>query len=376
MNGNRNAALDALQQRYAGGFDRAVTTSFGAGRSYPELERQLRLNASRFGTYKAYDLTQRLDALKRSGLSKEELDRRSKILMQSANGTQKTEYNTLVARSRTAKQFERFKEERDLYPNIEWLHTRSATPRELHLTYVGTILPQDDPFWQNNQPGNEWGCKCDWRTTDKPTNATPTSVVPPAPGLEGNPADTGELVTGNHPYYTRNSKAPWWLDDKAILQAPDEVVFTRKQTNNANSYLEHLLISNAEKAENRFFAGILADNGYKKVELLPQIEHVERRLRKRYYGDIQDYAKCPDARIGGTMIEFKKLEEFHLRNFNDAMLDADKKAKMAIVWVKTPANTETLKEAAEHQFTLRKHLDRIYFYNNGELVKFRRKKAK
>jgi hypothetical protein len=112
-----------------------------------------------------------------------------------------------VARCRTAKQFDQFQAEKHLYPNLEWLATRSADTRELHLSFVGTVLPIDDPFWQENQPGNLYNCKCDWQTTDKEVSVTPAKSVKPSPGLEGNPASTGQIFTDRHPYIAK-AKTP------------------------------------------------------------------------------------------------------------------------------------------------------------------------
>jgi hypothetical protein len=46
------------------------------------------------------------------------------------------------------KEMNRFQETKRLFPNIEWLRTRSATPREVHLAYVGRVWPMDDPFFK------------------------------------------------------------------------------------------------------------------------------------------------------------------------------------------------------------------------------------
>ncbi|MBQ0016095.1 MAG: hypothetical protein KBT04_03855 [Bacteroidales bacterium] len=45
---------------------------------------------------------------------------------------QAAEANTATARARTAKQWAQFndKDHRDLFPNLQWLPSRSATPRE------------------------------------------------------------------------------------------------------------------------------------------------------------------------------------------------------------------------------------------------------
>lgn len=172
------------------------------GDQFYELYERFLLNEVRIATYKAYHVTKALKGLPADGFDKQAL-----MTLKKFNRYQITEYNTMVARARTAKQFEQFKEDSDLYPCLEWLPTRSAAPRDEHAELVGLILPINDPFWNENQPGNLWNCKCDWRQVDKPANRKGKSVTP-ATGLEGNPAETGELITDKHPYVAnvRNNK--------------------------------------------------------------------------------------------------------------------------------------------------------------------------
>lgn len=39
-------------------------------------------------------------------------------------------------------------------------HGDSAHPRPMHLSWNGTTLPLDDPWWSTHDPQNGWGCKC------------------------------------------------------------------------------------------------------------------------------------------------------------------------------------------------------------------------
>ncbi|MDR1199937.1 MAG: hypothetical protein LBK94_13170, partial [Prevotellaceae bacterium] len=50
------------------------------------------------------------------------------------------------------------------------------------------------------------GCKCDWiETFDDAADKAPAGP-PPAQGLEGNPAQTGEIFTQTHPYFSNLTK--------------------------------------------------------------------------------------------------------------------------------------------------------------------------
>ena len=152
-------------------------------------------NVSRFAAYKAWHSTRRI----------READGdpdKQQALLHAYKRYHAAECNTATARARTGKQWLRFTQDdnRRLFPNIRWLPSRSATPREEHIPFYNRVWPKDDPFWQRNQPGNLWNCKCDWEETDDPpTSGNPDTEIRKE-GLEGNPAETGEIFTDNAGY--------------------------------------------------------------------------------------------------------------------------------------------------------------------------------
>lgn len=153
---------------------------------------------SRFATYKAYHATQQV----REQIAKDgDMDRARKVL-HAFNRYQAAEYNTAVSRCRTAKQFEEFSapDNMRLFPNLRWLPSRSATPREQHMLFYNRVWAKDDPFWAQNSPGNLWNCKCDWEETSDPvTDGNPETPVR-HDGLEGNPAQTRQIFSDNCAY--------------------------------------------------------------------------------------------------------------------------------------------------------------------------------
>ena len=48
----------------------------------------------------------------------------------------------------------------DMRPNWEYGISSSEHKRPLHLSWVGTVLPHDDPWWSTHYPPNGWRCKC------------------------------------------------------------------------------------------------------------------------------------------------------------------------------------------------------------------------
>lgn len=54
-----------------------------------------------------------------------------------------------------------------LRPFLEYRHNDKGTslnPRPMHLSWNGTVLPVDHPWWRTHAPMNGWGCKCGLRS--------------------------------------------------------------------------------------------------------------------------------------------------------------------------------------------------------------------
>lgn len=267
-----------LFELYKNNFTKAVDGVFGD--EFKPLSNKLKLNVSKFAAYKAYHLTKQLKSIDSSDKTKfKEIATR---LVKKFNNWQATENNTVVSRSRTAKQFQEFNQPDNKIPNLEWIHTRSVNPRELHLHFVGTILPKKHPFWLANQPGNLWNCKCDVIETNKSVTKAPQREVAAAKGLEGNPAKTGDVFSDKHPYFAK---------------AKDKDTFE-------NFYYKD------EKAD--FSISILAD----KTEIFDNIEtarilkdvfkdRIDIKIRPHFYGK-----RNPEFEINGLIADAKRIEKY------------------------------------------------------------------
>lgn len=320
LESGKPSAHPGLFNLYFNDYLKAIKQVFPDGVN-DELTRKFKLNMADFSAHKAYKMSAELiesGPAKRIAIAKK-YDR-----------FHHAELSTVTARARSARQWEQFEEERDLFPNLTWIRTRSASPRELHLSYVGLTLPMDHEFWKNNQPGNLWNCKCDWETSDEPASNDPVKIIPPAKGLEGNPYFDGKLITDKHPYH---KDAPDWISRNAMLLAPDDVCYS-KMVFDGQPFLEHVLISqSSEAAENRLIASLLSKHGFKDIQLLPTIDYREPLLRERYYGkafNSIEPKKCPDAKVGNTLIEFKKSAGAE-RSIRDRIKDAALKSDIIVI---------------------------------------------
>lgn len=125
-----------------------------------------------------------------------------------------TEYNTAVHRAHQAADWQRFVDERDVLPNLEWQPSTSTNPGEDHKPYWFTCLPIAHKFWKQHRPRNRWNCKCSLRNTDKEPTPVPADTIikgsEPQRGLESNPGEKGEIFSNSHPYYPENcGKCPF-----------------------------------------------------------------------------------------------------------------------------------------------------------------------
>jgi hypothetical protein len=111
------------------------------------------------------------------------------------------EHNAAVSNARAASNWQKAVETKDLYPNLEYLPSRSANPRDSHRALWGTIRPMDDPFWNDHLPPSDWGCECGFRPTDKNATALPEVMPTVKPEFANNPGKTGKVFNDEHPYF-------------------------------------------------------------------------------------------------------------------------------------------------------------------------------
>lgn len=114
-----------------------------------------------------------------------------------------TEYSTAIRRAHDEADWVRFREDADIYPNLEWVPSTSARPGADHKVFWGTVLPIGDEFWTEHRPGDRWNCKCSLRQTDKAPTATPRvsgKQHEPQAGLRAKPGSE-EVFSDDHAYY-------------------------------------------------------------------------------------------------------------------------------------------------------------------------------
>lgn len=203
---------------------RSVDRVFADSRD-SDLADSLRANVSRFAAYKAdYVKTTIENILNDASIPAKDKQAYIDANMNAFSAYQATEETTATSRSRTAKQWKEFNDPQRLrlFPNLRWIGTRSANPRQTHKLFEDKVWAKDDDFWKKNMPGQEWNCKCDLEETDDPvTDNSNVKTVPVPKGLEGNPSVTGEIFTDKASYISscsnrKKEKIEKWYGDKIL----------------------------------------------------------------------------------------------------------------------------------------------------------------
>ena len=205
-----------------------------------------------------------------------------------------TEYNTAILRAQNAAEWKQFQNEKDVYPNLEWIPSTSPNPGADHRVFWGTVLPVDDPFWDEHKPGDRWNCKCELRQTDKQSTPAPVSDgrSDPAPGLESNPAKAEEVFSDNHPYYPDNCLTCPFAGNKLMALAHD--LAQGKHCNRCGRVNKCIERSERRIAKKERLETLTPETNHREFksarrEMIAELRHrgeIERESRKLYTGHL------------------------------------------------------------------------------------------
>ena len=375
------AVNPTLLQSYSGNLLKGVRGVFWdikyGDRHYDILNR-LECNVVRFAAYKAYHATVQVKRALTAKGTAEEGRKRAAAVLKAFNRYQSAEYNTAISRSRTAKQWIDFNDEstKDMFPNLRWLPSRSASPREQHVPYYNHVWAKTDPFWSSNQPGNLWNCKCDWEETSDAPDADKVKALSPPASLEGNPGITGEAFTDNAVYFTANSHEK---AGAAILEAGEQGFYDKTSIKDVK-VKAHILHEAGEIAGNMEVASVFCSKnpGVKSITLLPNVTKENESLRKRFYPEglyPRGAHKNADAIIewsGGEkwLADFKCMQG-NGGNFEKRLEDAYQQADYAIIKIKGDIkDLATIQRQAESYLKRHRLLKGIIVYDKRDRLIF------
>ena len=209
----------ALQQGIDKAFDEPEF-----GKKNAEFINEFKRNAAVFSAFKNHQQTKEIAAL----IIDEEGNMRSfrkfkKLALEISKDYNenwlRTEFNTAVKAARSAVNYRKMLETKDLYPNLEYVRTTAVHPRELHLDWVGTVLPIDHKWWDTHYPPSDWNCSCSVKQTDKDV----TDVPEPGgekPTFKNNPGKSAEFVKIDKTTYYEETKKS---DRKVVIDIAEDL---------------------------------------------------------------------------------------------------------------------------------------------------------
>lgn len=196
-----------------------VNTGYGIDYDLKDVEMvfQLKKNVAVFSAFKAnhYAVAMRSLLLDETGKKRSFDDFRTQAQKLDPKYNQlwlEAEYNMAIRQARSAKQWLGFVKDKAVYPNLEYMPSRSAVQSLEHKNYYGVILPVEDPFWNTAFPPSRWNCKCWVKQTKVDSNAPDIEAPEKVPGISGNSGKTKMIFDASHAYMQSLSK----LDEQGV----------------------------------------------------------------------------------------------------------------------------------------------------------------
>jgi len=181
-------------------FNDSASEAWGKDYLETEITSQIRDNLMKFSGAKTYNLMSQLTELTVKGLDKTQyLGEAQKVIFLHNNIYLGVEKNFVASCANSAKDWEQFVKDIDIYPNLIFKTMEDAEVREEHASLDGMVRPVNDPDWDMYTPPLGFRCRC-WleQTLD---DATETPKVNIDEQFCNNTGKTGEVFTEEHNYF-------------------------------------------------------------------------------------------------------------------------------------------------------------------------------
>lgn len=239
----------------------------------------LKRNASTFSAYKTAHFTEHL-----KGKTKEQ---RTAIL-NTYERQLRVEGTLAVRTSRAAKQWAEIQRKKHVYPNLEYLPSRSAIKRPEHEILYGTIKPVDDPFWSQYYPPNGWNCKCRVQSTRKDSTGSPNNLPPVPKGIPGNAGMEAKIFSDDNSFQKNTTPQGRKRILKHLEQYKKDIPFGKPNFSfkNGGEITVHPFADVGDLESNVKYAKVLVENQGGKLEIMPHGEG--KNPEYRYNGVVGD----------------------------------------------------------------------------------------
>lgn len=243
------------------------------------------------------------------------------------------EYNYSIRAARSAVQWKEFERTKDLYPNLEYMPSRSANPRETHKEYYGIIKPIDDPIWDKIMPPNGWGCKCPVRKSRGEVTQESIDPVDQIPGIPGNAGKAAQIITPDHPMVQNATPEERKSIKEQLVRMYDlEDDFARIPIGKKGTINAHARADKSDLLLNKDYAVAIVKKFGMDVEIRIDVQDGRKNPEFKFDGVIGDRTKWNKAKSADKYVHqsFRnKLKEGgQLRNLKSSWIALDFDGKL------------------------------------------------
>ncbi len=190
------------------------------------------------------------------------------------------EYNTAIAASQMALQWQDLVRDSDIFPKLRYMTQEDDHVRASHKKLNGVTLPINHEFWKKWFPPNGWNCRCLVRGVEAneedvlPSNYPTEKETPLA--FRFNPGIEQKIFSDQHPYIL--SMAEGFREP--VLKAMRKLIYEQYDSNWEKIYFDeashgfltmHQGHNELEREANSYLAKLFAQQG-NQVELLPDVK--------------------------------------------------------------------------------------------------------
>ena len=110
------------------------------------------------------------------------------------------EYNTAIAQGTKARQWQKWMDNIDIFPNLRYRTVGDSHVRPAHARLDGVVVQKGSAYCDQIIPVKDFGCRCDMEETDEGATENPPAFDHDGP-FEGNVGKNGIVISKRHPYY-------------------------------------------------------------------------------------------------------------------------------------------------------------------------------
>ena len=369
-NGNANAAdLNRdLVLKYYSGLNKSAQNGWGGGYYTDELTRKFRENLLKFSGAKSYDLISKIIEEKAVGTDKTAFTEQAKKLVNMHNETWQAVEEKFTANSASsARDFQSYQKDTDIYPNLKFRTMRDADVRPEHAANEGVIKPVNE--WIKIPP-LDYGCRCWLEQTDEKPNGRDITVYNDT--IANNPAINGEGFTKKNGCFQRIPKA----DRQAVFANTDlmkeYMPYNRAIKVGSNSVYINDFADLNDLQPNIEAAKIVSDFLNKDVYIRPHINIAHNHKNPEFgVGTRNNLADLKTMAEGSNKFFKSGIENaskqgcryvvMNIDNYTGSILDLPQKIKAGFEFAGKPIN---------------RNIQKIFIIRNKNIIQLTRKQIK